>query len=402
MIKPTRFRKDEVLVKVRLGHGRIDLPKDRATLAWATPALVLGGLGKISFEDMKSALADRAFGISAAFGDEAFELSGATRPQDLKTQFEVLAAFMSDPAYRPEAFERIKNALAIQIASLSATPQGVFARDAGVLEHGGDLRWATPSLEEVRGARLADLRALLDPILSGDGIEVDVAGDVDVEATIAAAGAVFGSLPPRATRPARPGGLEVKGPPTGGAIVHLAHTGRADQAVAFQAWPTAGFFADPQGARATNVAAEVLQLRLIDEVRVHEGATYSPSAASYPSIAFPTFGFVAASVEIPPGRIDGFFRTVDALAASLATKGPTADEMERAVRPKVETLLKAQQTNEYWLEWIADADRDPKGLEVVRTTIPGYRRLSADDVRAAAARAFGQGVFRIEVTAAAP
>jgi zinc protease len=309
---------------------------------------------------------------------------------------------MTDPAYRPEAFERIKNALAIQIAALDGTPQGVFARDAGVLEHGGDLRWATPSLKAVQDARLADLRALLDPILSGDGIEVDVAGDVNVEATIAAAGAVFGSLAPRATKPARPGGLEVAGPPTGGATVRLTHSGRADQAVAFQAWPTAGFFADPQGARATNVAAEVLQLRLIDEVRVREGATYSPSAASYPSIAFPTFGFMAASVEIPPARIDGFFGTVDALAASLAAKGPTADEMDRAVRPKVETLLKAQQTNEYWLEWIADADEDPRGLDVVRTTISGYRRLTAEDVRAAAARAFSHGVFRIAVTAHAP
>jgi zinc protease len=350
---------------------------------------------------MRSALADRIFGAAGGFGDDAFDLSGATRPADLSVQLQVLAAYVSDPAFRPEAFARVKNGLATQIAQLGATPQGVFARDVGLLEHGGDLRWATPTMPEVQGATLESLKELLLPILSSSGLEVDVAGDVDVDAVIAAAAATFGALPPRAPQAPAPGGLEVKGPPVGGAPVRLNHSGRADQAIAFEAWPTAGFFADPHRARALNIAAEVLQLRLIDQVRVAEGSTYSPSAGSSPSLVFPGFGLVAASVEIPPAKIDGFFKTVGGLAQSLAAKGPSDDEMNRAVRPKIETLLKAQQTNEYWLEWIADADEDPKGLNAVRQSIEGYRALTPADVQKAAGAFVDANAFRLEVVAGA-
>ena len=108
-----------------------------------------------------------------------------------------------------------------------------------------------------------------------------------------------------------------------------------------------------------NVAAQVVELRLIDRVRVAEGSTYSPSVTSSPSDVFPGYGVVSASVETPPVKIDGFYGAVHDIAADLRAKGPTPDELQRAVKPRIETLTKAQQTNEYWMTWIAGAADDP-------------------------------------------
>jgi zinc protease len=401
-IRPSALRKDQVLVRVRIGDGRLGLPKDRDSVVWAMSAWVQGGLGKITLEDMQAVLASHLFEAEPGLDDDALLLSGATRPADLDVQMQVLAAYVADPGLRPSGFERIRSLFQTQLQQLDSTPGGVFARESEMLEHAGDRRWAVPTLADVTAAKPADLDALLRPRLAGAPLEVVVTGDADVETVIAAVAKTFAALPARAApTPPSPAALDVRFPAGGGAPVRLTHKGRADQAVADEAWPTAGLFADPQRARAVNIAAEVLKLRLIDKVRIAEGSTYSPSVDSSPSDVFPSYGVVQAEVETPPAKITGFFKTVDDIAADLATKGPTPDELERAVKPRIESMAKAQETNEYWLTWLAGADREPRRLDVPRTTLSGYRRLTVEDVRQAAAAFFTPAkAWRREVVAA--
>jgi zinc protease len=227
-----------------------------------------------------------------------------------------------------------------------------------------------------------------------------VVGDVKVDEVIRAVATTFAALPARPAPQAQAqDALAIRFPATGAAPVDLTHKGRADQAIAYEAWRSNGLFADPQQARTINVAAQVLENRLVDRVRIAEGSTYSPSVTSSPSDVFPTFGVVAASVETPPAKIDSFYKAVSEITADLRAKGPTVDELDRAVRPRIETLTKAQQTNEYWLTWIAGADRDPRRLEIVRTTLPGYHRVTAADVQAAAAQYLTDAkAWKLEVT----
>jgi zinc protease len=399
-IKPTDFRKDQVLVSVRLGEGRLDLPKDRKTEIWADQALILGGLGKITLEDMEQVLADKLISTNVALMDDSLALGGATRPKDLDTEMQVLAAYVSDAAFRPSAFERVRESWATQLDQLDATPQGVLARDLARLEHSGDPRWGLPTQADVKDATPAAFAALLRPILATAPLEVDVVGDVNTDAVIRAVGETFGALPPRpAPAPPTPAQLAVRFPSPVAAPVALTHAGRADQAIALQAWPSAGLFADPQAARVVNVAAEVLEMRLIDRVRFAEGATYSPAVNSSPSDVFPTYGVVSASVETPPAKIAGFYAALREITADLIAHGPTADELNRALKPRIETLAKAQQTNEYWLTWLAGSEQDPRRLQVVRDTLPGYRKITAEQVQAAAARDLTEGkAWRLTVT----
>ena len=401
-IKPTSFRKDQILVRVRLGDGRLGLPKTAKTEMWAHQAMILGGLGKISLEEMEQVLASKLVGSDLALTDDALVLGGATRPEDLDVQLQVLAAYVSDPAFKASAFHRVQNALSAQLDQLDATPQGVFGREVGRLQHGGDLRWGTPDQADVKAATLDRLETLLRPILADSPLEVDVVGDVDPETVIAAVAKTFGALAPRpAETPPSRAELAIARPTTGAAPLVLHHNGRSDQSIAYEAWPTEGLFVDPQKTRAINVAAEVLELRLIDRVRIAEGSTYSPSVTSSPSDVFPTYGFISASVETPPAKITSFYSAVSELSADLREKGPTADELERAVKPRIETLTKAQQTNEYWMTWLGGADMDPRRLAIVRDTLPGYRKVTAADVKAAAKYLTDANGWRVEVTPAA-
>ena len=60
-VKPTAFAKDQVLVGVYFGHGRLAEPKDRPSLGWADGAFVGGGLSDLPVEDLQQVLADKTF-----------------------------------------------------------------------------------------------------------------------------------------------------------------------------------------------------------------------------------------------------------------------------------------------------------------------------------------------------
>lgn len=382
-VKPTRFRDDQVLVKVRVGGGMTALPADQQSLSWAGSALIEGGLAKISSEDMERVLVSKVYGARFGVEDDAFVLSGATRPDDLATQLQVLAAYASDPGWRPEALQRMRTYAATLSDQYEATDSGVFNRDLAGLLHGGDRRWTWPTKADIAGVSAEGLKRSFGDALASGPVEVVIVGDITVEKAIAAVAATFGALPHRPDTAGAVVGRTGFPAPDGQPLV-LTHKGRDDQAIAFLAWRTDDFYSDVQRARNTAVMADIIELRLIDELREAQGATYSPSANWNASDVWTDWGYVSARVEVPPALVDGFFRDTLKIAADLQATPPTADELDRAKRPRLERLTKARETNEYWLEELGGAQTDPRRLAATRSLMAGYERVGAADVQAAA------------------
>ena len=67
-----------------------------------TPYLDNGGLGAHSQDELQTILAGHTVGTSFFAGDETFISSVRTTPRDLKLQFQLLTAFITDPGYRNE------------------------------------------------------------------------------------------------------------------------------------------------------------------------------------------------------------------------------------------------------------------------------------------------------------
>ncbi len=384
-VKPTRFKDDEVLVRVNIGRGRIDLPKDRQNVSWAAGAYVEGGLKQISAEDMEHVLASRVYGAQFGIADDAFVFSGSTRPDDLDVQMQVLAAYAVEPGWREEAFQRLKTAGKTIHDQYEATVSGVVSRDLSGLLHNGDERWVFPSRKEIDDAKLESFKADVAPAIASGQIEIVVVGDTTVEKATDAVARTFGALPSRpAPAPIAAAARQVGFPAGVTTPVMRTHKGRADQAMGYIAWRTNDFYANPQRARDNAVLGEVLELRLIDELREAQGATYSPNASFNHSMVWPGWGYVSASVEIPPEKLPTFFTDVQKIAADLRTKLVSADELERAKKPRIEQLQKARETNGYWLSELSGGQTDPRRLDAIRALIPGTERVTPEDVKRAA------------------
>jgi len=295
----------------------------------------------------------------------------------------------------------VRNRMIAALPQWQASPVGVFQRNGGYLLHSGDKRWLAPDLAGVNGAKLDDLRELLAPILAQAPIEAVVVGDVSVERAVAAVAATLGALPARAAEsPAPAAGTKVAFPAGGGAPVALHHLGRSDQGLVMSAWPSADLFGDTREARHARLLQLVMQQRLMDEFRTKLGATYSPGSDVQASVDYPGYGLIMAWAETPPDKMPVFDETLGKIASDLRANEISADEFERARKPRVETLLRAQQTNEYWLAALLRAQTDEKALPIIRTLVSDMQEATAGDVKQAANRYLRDDLlWRMHITA---
>jgi zinc protease len=386
-IKPTTFTKDQVLVSVKIGGGLLELPRDRTTARWAgdAGALVQGGLKAMPIDDIQRVLASKIYGLGFSARDDGFVFSSGTRPEDLDTQLQVFAAYVTAPGWRPQAFDRIKSDLSPVLNDLAASPNGVVQRDLSYLLHSEDPRWANPTHLDIAAEHLEDLRAVLDKPLADGAIEVTIIGDVTPARAIDLVAATFGALPTRQA---------VYTPPPEAIVAHFPapnampliryHKGRVDQGMALIAWPGIDIYANMQTPRDLRIAEQIMQTRLFDQLRIADGATYQAQTNLETSEVFPGYGYVYALAEVPPAKVQLFFDTVTKIAADMRAKDVTPDELERARQPRVELFTKGQQTNSYWLNALIGVQTDPRKLEVIRSTIPDLKHVTIADVRRAA------------------
>ncbi len=386
-IKPTDFTKDQVLVSVKIGGGLLELPRDRSSPRWALEGgpLLQGGLKAMPIDDIQRVLASKVYGLAFTVRDDGYVFSSGTRPADLDTQLQVFAAYMTAPAWRPQAYDRIRSDLAPILNDLAASPNGILQRDLSYLLHDGDPRWANPTHLDLAADKLDDVKAWLEKPFASEAIEVTIVGDITVQRAIETVAATFGALPPRAAdfTPA-PDELITRFPKPNAAPEVRYHRGRPDQGVALIAWPATDIFSDMQKPRDLRIAEQILQTRLFEQLRIADGATYQAQTYLETSQAFPGYGFVYAFAEVPPAKTQLFFDTVSKIAADLRNKDVTPDELERARGPRVELFTKGQQTNAYWLSALIGAQTDPRKLEIIRSTIPDLKHVTIADVRKAA------------------
>lgn len=385
-VRPSATTRNSIQVTVRIGGGLLDLPADRPSAAWIVqPGLIEGGLGRLTAAEIDDALVGKQYGAGVGVADNAFILGGRTQPDDLSTQLQVLAAYVTDPGFRPDGVDRSKAHAREQDQQRATNSGGVLSFALPGLLHPGDKRFGLPPLQDRLAMGIDDVRTMLAPLKTGP-IEVVMVGDVTVEDAIRRTAETFGALPPRPLQSPPPTLPRMSLPAPAAQPVALTHRGRKDQGTVLALWPTNDYFADYQETLTIGVMTNILQLRLLDEFREKQGLTYSPGALREASKVFPGFGYAGAKVEAPADKAGAFFAGVSAIARSLRETPPSQDEFDRAIRPVLESSRLYRETNDYWAQALAGTQTDPRRIEAIRQMIPGIKRVTPADVQRVSAK----------------
>ena len=383
VIKTTSLQKDSVSVRVQLGQGRAGIAARDWHAIWALgPAVTLGGTGQRSMAEIRQwqQRSGKRIAVGFGVGQHAFTLSGTTRPADLLDQLQLLAAHARDPGFRPEFGEKLAALGGSQVASIEAQPAAVHAREVSRVMNRGDARLgAQPGAADVRATRADALPALLKPALAG-APDIVIVGDVTEEAAIAAVQATFGAGDERPRQPR----AELKAEPVagGGAPYVVHHRGRADQAVLGWYWAMPDHWTDPALSYTGRVAGALLRARLVDTVRAKLGITYSPQAGGSASLYVPGSGRFAVTVELPPEKFDAVRELLSAQLRDLAGQPVSADELQRALQPRLESALKEPESASYWVNWLARIQAEPRMKGAMLAEVAGMRAVTAEAVQA--------------------
>jgi len=385
VFKQTDYEKGSVNVTLRFGHGMAGLPADRKSLAWLAPLLGSTGVGPFDLDGLERLLTGRRITMSLSLTEDAIELRGATRAEELADQLRLLATKIVAPHFDAALFQRAKIAAleGYELAFSSAAAR--MGREFGAVARGGDPRWQPFDRAEIERIRHEDFVAFMAPLLTQGPIEAVIVGDVDLATAVAAMTKTVAALPPRADIHVPLGSIRVKPPRPSPEPIRFTHRGDPTQAYAGVGWTTFGGPERRRERRALSVAANLAQARLIERLRDSEGASYSPAATVQSSYEFPDWGVFFAGSEIRPERADLFFRLAREIVAELAARPASADEWRRAITPVITGIERRIKTNAYWAGTMEGWSREPWLIEHIRTYLSDYRSLTAEEVRRAMA-----------------
>ena len=385
IVSPNPSEQGKVYVNVRFGDGMKALPANRQSPAWAAPAaLVAGGIGPFDQNALDRLTSGRKINMAFDITDDAFQFRAQTRASDLVDQLRLMAAAISLPRWDPAPVLRARNSFLTGYDTLDSSPGSVLGRDLGGLLRGGDARWSTPTRAEVEGLTPQGFRAFWEPLIKTGPIEVMVFGDMSADDAIAATAASFGALKKRTTRrisieQASPKGVA----PTQTPLVRT-HTGPKEQAAAVLAWPLGG---GPEGvyeARKLDLLASIFNDRMFAQLREEEGASYSPSVDSSWPLGLKSGGNFVVTSQLKPEGFDRFFAISKGIAADLAAKPVTADELARVINPLHESITRASSGNMFWLGQLTGASRDPRRITALQSLVTDFLKITPAELQGTA------------------
>ena len=378
-LKKTDFEANTIHIGCRLGTGQLTEPSSEPGLGvFSSLTFSAAGLGKHSVDDLQRILAGRNVGSSFSAEQDSFDVDGATNREDLALEFQLIAASITDPGYRPESLRVARKRIETAYLRFEHTESGPFATEIPNILASGDPRFGLPSKEAMMKFNLDDMRAWLSPQLQSGALEVTVIGDFDLEAVINAAAATVGTLPSRDPRPALDGLKKVAYPGRPFAR-DFPIDSKIPKSVVAVYWPTTDAM-DVHRGRRLNILAEVLSDRLRVRLREQMGSTYAPEAYSDASEIFPGYGYIAASAVVDPAKSKEVEAAILSVAGDLHDKGITQDELDRSKNPLLTSIRESERTNTYWMRVLARAQERPEVLDWARSRRADFTSITKADI----------------------
>ena len=405
-IKKTDFQKNSVIVSARVGGGKLTMPNDKPGLdIYSSSIFGAGGLGKHSNDDLRRILAGRNAGVRFSIGEDAFNLSGATTPDDLELQLQLLSAYLTDPGFRPEGDRLFKAQLPTIYSQLKHTASGPQAELSAFLR-GNDPRFTFPAREQLQSYDIDQVKQWVLPELTNGYLELSIIGDLDIEKTTDILSRTLGALPKRAaTKPPYTQERIIANLPNPPMEKRYTFESRVAPGTAMVVWKGPALGAETIGTtRRVSILAAILSNRLREEIREKLGEAYSPYAGAQPNDTFKDLGYILGVSAGKAEQAEPVSKLILAIGDKLSKEGITEDELKRALEPKLSELKSTLRQNGYWLGTVmSQSQEQPYRLAWASNRDADYAAITVDELNSLAKKYLGSdNAIRIEIVPVTP
>ncbi|MEJ1973166.1 MAG: insulinase family protein [Lacunisphaera sp.] len=351
-LKVTDYEKGRVYLRLRLGRGLATEPAGQPGLGLLTEGSYLaGGLGRYDNVELTRRLAGDSLDLNFSAEEEGFYFTGVCGPDKLEKLLQVIAAFITDPAFRPEGFQSTVARLQSYYPTVNREPVQFLRSTCPTAMAGGDLRYGLVPPDKIQQRQPQEVADWLKPVLAKGAIEIGLAGDLDIEPALAALSQTLGALPPRDVEPKPDPARKPALPAKSINQTWILEGGDPAKAAVRIYWP--GVDDDDFTAnRRLQVLAEILNDRLRVKIREELGATYGSQDEVWGSEVWKGYGYFFVEIETAPAMAERVAVLTRRIAADLAAKGITEDEFERVIQPRLASLKQELRNNGYWIHHV--------------------------------------------------
>jgi zinc protease len=389
--KHTAFEQGMTKVRVTFGAGRREIAnRDYIAATMGAEFFKIGGVGRHDYQDIQQMFSGWSWDAALKIGDSAFVLDGDTTSNGLKTQLQILAAYMSDPGFRSDLNARLPSAVDAFYRQYRAKPALVLGSAiTDAVAPGSAL--SMPPIAVMSRLRMNDFERILKPALISAPLEITIVGDVDEATATELVGETFGEFPPRQQTPReRPDTFFLRFPDHEPPTIRVMHDGPPDQAMVEALWQL--YVAEPERRReevSLLLLSHVFDNALRHRVRQELGKSYAPAVSLY-TPDHGDQGYMDADVEAAPRDIDQLLVETRRVAELLSQGNFTDDDIEAARKPMLADMGARANTNDWWLNGLSGSSRDSDGLDQMRDLLGLIASVSAAEIRAAAAKWLAQ------------
>ena len=374
-IRRTDFEKGLVRLAVHFGGGMASEPAPG--LGRLAEAVVReSGVGRLTRQQLAEAISGHSLELRFVVGEESFSFAGQGLNTDLELMLQLIQTMLEDPAFREDAFIRVRQQFAQKYRAMEESVDGRMELVQDRFFAGGNPRYGWPDKDDFMGLTLDRVRDWLSPVLARPDLEFSLVGDLDPDQAVDLVRRYFGDLPP-VTRPAvHPAPVRF---PAGKKKTITVKTGVGKGMLAV-GWGTADFW-DIARTRRLSVLAALFADRLRKSIREQLGATYSPVVYNRSSRVDRGYGVLRCLLTVAPDMVEPVNRAVLAIAGQLSEKGVDDGELRRVLAPIMTSIRDMQRTNRYWLDSVlALSSRHPEQLDWPLTIVADFGAMTRDEI----------------------
>lgn len=351
-VKKTDFKSDEILMKgIKKGGTNSYGVVDKSNAKYAVQTSATMGYGDYTPTETEKILAGKTAKVSMSMQGIENVISGNSNVNDLETMLQILYLKLTAPRTDEALFKAFVEKQKAQIKFLTMNPQvAFFDTTLSVLYKNNPLAPVpfpkAKDFEELNMQRA--LSIFKDEFGGADGYHFVFVGNVNQEQLIPLMEKYIGSLPVMNKKPdfkdngvrPIPGLVNVKKGAEKQSLIIASYNGEIPYTESFKL--------------GTEALAEVLNIKVIEEMREKLGSIYS--GGYYGNVVKYPYPHYNLSMQLPcgPESVDKLLQAASEEIITLKEKGPDAKDLDKVKNQWKESYKTESKENGFWTEALVD------------------------------------------------
>jgi zinc protease len=363
-IKPTDFKTDEILMSgvKKGGSGKYGV-EDRSNVNFATNIVDGMGVGEFTPTDLDKVTAGKEIKVRVNMSDIQDEVSGTSTVKDFESMLQLAYLHMTQPRRDEGLFKAFKEKQMMMVQFMSSNPQAAFMDTTikSLYENNPLARMVIPRASDFEKLNLdRALSIYRNEFGTADGYHFFIVGNVNPETALPLIETYLGSLPSSH----EPVAYKDNGVRRAKGVKELKVKKGSEKKSMIMAiyWGEVPYSEDL--AMKTQALAEVLNIKVIEDLREKMGAIYGGGFNG--TVVKEPYEYYSLQLNLPcgPENVDKLVAAADEEIKAIKEKGPDQKDIDKVKSQWHEKYVTDLKENKYWLGkmqtvlyWGRDKDR---------------------------------------------